>query len=156
MQAFTPAKLIWTKADFEAMSWHDCRLHGIAIFDDFTPHLHELRLDIDYIFEWVGFDKPAEQSGHWISPATLVFQPRRFHIDVPGPGGDWIIGIERSGADHSQKWIISLNTGGDITVLAPGFTQYIRRAPVFVATPNQYLETTQRGGVSFETLTEQT
>ena len=85
----------------------------LAICDDFTPHLHELRLGIDYIFEWVGFDKPAEQSGHWISPAILVLQPQRFHIDLPGPSGDCIIGIERSGADDSQKWIISLNTGGD-------------------------------------------
>jgi hypothetical protein len=138
------------------MSWHDCRLHGIGIFDDFTPHLHELRLDIDYIFQWVGFDEPAEQSGHWISPATLVFQAQQFHIDVPGPGGDWIMGIERSGTDDPPKWIISFNTSGNITLRASGFTQYIRRAPVFVATPNQYLETTHRGGISFDTSTEKT
>jgi hypothetical protein len=155
VQRFTPTKLIWTEADFEQMSWHDCRLHGIAIFDDFTPHLHELRLDIDYIFQWVGFDTPAEQSGHWISPATLVFDPQRFHLDVPGPGGDWIESIDRSVTGSAIRWTISLNTDGDITVLAPGFRQYIRRSPVFVATPNQYLETTQRGGISFETWTEQ-
>lgn len=155
MQTFTPAKLIWTEADVEQMSWHDCRLHGIALLDDFEPHLHELRLDIDYIFEWVGFDTPAEQTGHWISPATLVFQPQRFHVDLPGPSGDWIIGIERT-IDTPEQWTIALNTGGNITVRAPGFTQYIRRAPVFVATPDQYLETTQRGGISFDTSTEQT
>jgi hypothetical protein len=156
VQTFTPAKLIWAESDFEQMSWHDCRLHGIGLFDDFEPHLHQLRLDIDYIFEWVGFGTPAEQPGHWISPATLAFEPQRFHIDLPGPGGDWIIGVERTGTEAARKWIISLNTGGDITVIAPGFTQYIRRAPAFVATPNQYLETTQRGGLSFETSTEQT
>jgi len=154
VQPFTPAKLIWTEADFEQMSWQDCRLHGIAVIDDFTPHLHELRLDSDYIFQWIGFDTPAEQSGHWISPATLAFEPQRFHLDVPGPGGDWIIGMERTGGD-TTRWTISLNTGGEIVVLAPGFRQYIRRAPVFVATPNQYLETTHRGGISFETSSEQ-
>ena len=96
MELFSPPKLIWTQADYEQMSWHDCRLHAIAIYDDFSPHMHELRLDIDYIFEWVGFDTPTEQSGHWISPATLVFDPDRFHLDVPGPGGDWIESIDRS------------------------------------------------------------
>ena len=156
MQQFSPAKLIWTEADFEHMSWHDCRLHGIVIVDDFSPHLHELRLDIDYILQWVGFDTPTEQSGHWISPATLVFEPQKFHVDVPGPGGDWIIGMERTGSESTTRWTIALNTGGEIVVLAPGFRQYLRRLPIFVATPNQYLETTQRGGISFETSTEQT
>jgi hypothetical protein len=156
VELFSPPKLIWTQADFEQMSWHDCRLHAIAIYDDFSPHMHELRLDIDYIFQWVGFDTPTEQSGHWISPATLVFDPDRFHLDVPGPGGDWIQSIDRSATGSTTRWTISLNLGGDITVLAPGFTQYIRRAPVFVATPNQYLETTQRGGISFDTSINET
>jgi len=156
VEQFTPSKLVWTDADFEQMSWHDCRLHGMALIDDFKPHLHELRFDIDYIFEWVGFGKPAEQSGHWISPATLVFEALRFHVDLPGPSGDWIISIEHSGTGDSGEWHISLNTGGKITVRAPGFRQYIRRLPVFVAVPDQYLETTQRGGVSFDLATQQT
>ena len=156
MQPLAPTKLIWTDTDFEHMSWHDCRLHGVAILDDFQPHLHQLRLDIDYIFQWVGFDKPAEQSGHWISPATLVFEAQRFQLDVPGPGGDWIIAVERTTTDATTRWTISLNTGGSIMVLAPGFHQYIRRSPVFVATPDQYLETTQRGGISFDITTDQT
>jgi hypothetical protein len=156
VETFTPVKLIWTEADFEQMSWHDCRVHGVAILDDFNPHLHELRLDIDYIFKWVGFDTPVEQSGHWISPATLVFEPQRFRVDLPGPGGDWIIEIERSGTAKCPKWVISLNLGGGIEVRAPGFRQYIRRPPVFVPTPNQYLETSQRGGLSFDTTAEET
>ena len=156
MDTFTPTKLIWTDADFEEMSWHDCRLHGVAIVDDLSPHLHELRLDIDYIFQWVGFDVPSEQSGHWISPATLVFEPLRFHLDVPGPGGDWIIDIERTGTESATRWTITLNTGGEITILAPGFRQYIRRPPIFIATPNQYLETTQRGATSFDVTTPET
>ena len=70
------------------------------------------------------------------------------------PGGDWVIDMERTG-DSTTRWAISLNTGGKIVVHAPGFRQYIRRLPAFVATPNQYLETTQRGGISFETSSEQ-
>ena len=149
VQGFTLAKLIWTDADFEQMSWHDCRLHGVAFIDDFDPHLHELRLDIDYIFDW-------QERGFWISPATLVFETQSFHIDLPGPSGDWINAMERTGAGDSTEWRISLNTGGSIEVRASGFRQYIRRSPILVATPNQYLETTQRGGVSFDIATQQT
>ena len=155
MERFTPPKLIWTEADFEQMSWHDCRLHGIGIVDDFNPHQHELRLDIDYIFQWRGFGNHAEQTGFWISPATLVFEPEHFRIDLPGAGGDWIIGVERSDKGEASDWLISFNTGGSITVRARGFRQYIRRSPIFVATPDQYLETTQRGGISFDTYTQE-
>jgi hypothetical protein len=155
VERFTPPKLVWTDADFEQMSWHGCRLHGVGLFDDFNPHLHELRLDIDYIFEWRGFHGEAEQSSFWISPATLVFASGRFHIDIPGLGGDWIIDIQRDGEGESTKWVISLNTGGSITVHSGGFRQYIRRIPIFVATSNQYLETTHRGGISFDIATPQ-
>ena len=148
MEPYIPAKLLWTEADLDQMSWHDCRLHAVAIFDDFDPHLHELRLDIDYIFEWVGFNETPEQPGYWISPATLVFDPQRFHLDVPGPCGDWIQSMERTIKGSATYWKLSLNTGGDITVIAPGFRQYIRRAPVF--TREQSLETHQRGGINFE------
>jgi hypothetical protein len=148
VQQYTPVKVVWTEADFHEMSWHDCRLHAVAIFDDFNPHLHDLRLDIDYIFEWVDFDKPSEQLGYWVSPATLVFDPQRFHLDVPGPCGDWIERIERTVKGSATYWRLSLNTGGDITVIAAGFRQYIRRPPVFIR--DQSLETHQRGGISFE------
>lgn len=156
MDSINPPKRIWTDADFAQMNWHDCRLHGVAIFDDCSPHLRQLRLDIDYIFASRGFQDTAEPSGFWISPATLVFEPERFHLDVPGPGGDWIIGMERTNDKGSPKWIISLNLGGQITVRAPGFTHHIRRAPVFVPTPNQHLETSQRGGISFDTPSPET
>ena len=149
-QQFTPSKAIWTETDFAQMSWHDCRLHGIGIVDDFEPHHHELRLDIDYIFQWHGFgNSPEQPSGFWISPATLVFEPQHFRIDLSDIGGTWIIAIERV----TDQWFIRFNTGGSITISAPGFRQYIRRAPVFVATPDQSLESSQRGAISFDTTT---
>ncbi len=156
MEQFVPSKLIWTDADFERTSWHDCRLHGVGLLDDFNPHCHELRLDIDYIFEWHGFKTAAEQSGFWISPATLVFDSSDFHIDLPGLGGNWIIDLVREADGDSKKWLISLNTGGSITIRAAGFRQYTRRLPIFIPTPNQYLETAQRGGISFDISTPKT
>jgi hypothetical protein len=153
-QPLIPPKPVWTEADFEQMSWHDCRLHGVGIVDDFDPHLHELRLDIDYILEWRCCEPAPEQTGFWISPATLVFEAQHFQVNLPG-GGDWILDIKRtlnSSAD-STDWLIRLNTGGSITVTARGFCQYLRRAPIFVSTPNQSLETRQRGAISFETST---
>jgi hypothetical protein len=77
-------------------------------------------------------------------------------VDIPGSGGDWISEIERESSGDSTKWLISLNTGGAIELYASSFRQYIRHLPVFVATPDQYLESTQRGGISFDTATPQT
>jgi hypothetical protein len=64
--------------------------------------------------------------------------------------------MERAGSGASTRWTLSLNTGGEITVIAPGFRQYSRGLPVFVATPNQYLETSQRDGISFDIAAEET
>jgi hypothetical protein len=80
---FSPSKLVWTERDFDQMSWHDCRLHGIGFIDDFNPHLHELRLDIDYILKWCE-GTGSDESGFWISPATLVFDAFEDHVEIPG------------------------------------------------------------------------
>lgn len=152
VKPFIPSKLVWTEADFEQMSWHDCRLHGLGMIDDFNPHQHELRLDIDYIFQWCDFGEATEPSGFWISPATLVFEPRDFHASLTGLAGNWIQTIERKAteAEGLSEWTIRFNTGGMITVQAAGFRQYIRRPPLFVPTPNQCLETSQRGVICFD------
>lgn len=134
------------------MSWHDCRLHGLGMIDDFDPHQHELRLDIDYIFRWSGFGESTDTGGFWISPATLVFEAQGFQASLTGLTENWIQAIERNACDTGglSEWIIRFNTGSLITVRAPGFRHYIRRIPVFVAAPNQCLETSQRGEISLK------
>ena len=154
MQSFTPSKLVWTEADFEEMSWHDCRLHGIGLIDDFDPHSHELCLDVNYILQWRRAAAGDECDGFWISPATLVFTPESFHIHFAGLSGSWIISIDRGAMiSDCYEWLVRLNTGGSITISAPGYRQYLRRAPVFIAAPDQSLETSQRGAISFDTST---
>src|SRR5262249_16297112 len=147
---FQPSKWVWTNADFPSMSWHDCRLHGLAIIDDFDPHLHELRLDLDYILKWSGFGDDTGEPGFWISPATLVFYAGKFQIGIENALGTWIISVECRSLDSpdSQEWIVHLNSGHQITVESSGFHQYLRRAPVFVPTPAQSLQFSQRGGIS--------
>lgn len=151
MSPFSPTQLVWTERDFDQMSWHDCRLHGIGFVDDFDPHLHELRLDIDYIMKWCHSTTPGEEDGFWIAPATLVFDAYDCQVDVPGLGGTWILDIVRqtAGAGKPVRWTVRLNTGGVISLEADGFRQYARQPPTFVPTPNQYLETNERGPISF-------
>jgi hypothetical protein len=139
------------------MCWHDCRVHGIGIVDDFNPHQHEIRLDIDYIFEWAGQCGRPGPAGFWIAPATLVFPASAMKIDVDQLGGWWIMLIERSdpklscpGGSLQWSWKISLNFGGLITIRSTGFAQYTRREPVFLPCPDQCLDSSQRGGISFD------
>ena len=64
-----PERRIWTEADFEQMGWHDCAVHALA----FRPERFELRLDLDYILEWVAPTEPGGPFTFRVAPATLVF-----------------------------------------------------------------------------------
>ena len=156
---FKLSKSLWTQSDFEAMSWHDNRLHGVGIIDDFDPHEHEVRFDIDYIFLWSGHGSNPGLPGFWIAPSTLAFPARELSLAIGELSGYWIMEIERLNPDHAYEggpvewtWEISLNTGGLISLRSAGYAQYTRRAPIFLPCPNQCLETKQRGGISFEKL----
>jgi hypothetical protein len=155
--AYKPIKSLWTQNDFDQMSWHDNRLHGIGIIDDFNPHEHEVRFDIDYIFEWAGHNNKPGTAGFWIAPSTLVFPASSMSIGIDHLRGYWIMEIERSnpvkiheGRCIEWTWKVSLNTGGLITLNASEFFQYTRQAPIFLPCPDQCLESRQRGGISFD------
>ena len=64
------------------MAWHDNRLRGIGIVDDFDPHEREVRFDIDYIFLWSGHCSNPGPPGFWIAPSTLVFPARELSIAI--------------------------------------------------------------------------
>lgn len=153
---FKPAKSLWTESDFEVMSWHDNRLHGIGIVDDFEPHEHEVRFDIDYIFQWSGHGDDTGPEGFWIAPSTLVFPTSRLSVEGDGSIGSWIMAIERHPSSESKDdraeftWEISLDTGNVIVVQSRTYAQYTRRTPVFVAGGRQNLETSERGAISFD------
>ena len=158
---FTPAKLIWTESDFVEMSWHDNRIHGIGFVDDFNPHEHELRLDLDYIHQWVVCEQETDEQGFWVSPSTLVFpSPSELSINGIEFGGTFILGIARTAERDTEttlgrqwKWEISFNTGGTISLWSYGFSQFTRRAPLFVPVPHQSLESSRRGPICFDKLT---
>lgn len=143
---------VWTEADFEAMSWHDNRVHAQAFFLE----ANGFALDIDYIASWV----PSAASGNflsfWLAPATLYFE-NAAEIEVN-------IGIHRvcelsikelrqiqrgempCGAGAARRYEIDLSSGS-ISLNASGFTLHLRRNPSL--STSQFLTLDERGGISF-------
>jgi hypothetical protein len=70
MQNAKLEKSVWTVDDFEKMNWHDCPIYAVA----FPANIHEIWMDIDYIFEWIKPEIPTEPFNFFIAPATLVFE----------------------------------------------------------------------------------
>jgi hypothetical protein len=146
------AKTVWTDADFDAMSWHDNAVHAVAL-EPAQAYPGRLLLDIDYIVEGVLPQAPATTLSFWICPATLVFdRASDLTTDINMQGWSFQLfldAIERSGPDeHGDfEWTLS----GDhlsIGLSAPGFTQYLRRAPIH--TPRYWLSADERRGFSFD------
>ena len=135
------------------MFWHDCKIHAIA-FDEFN---YKLMLDLDYIFKWVG---PEEDGyyGFWISPVTLIFE-NVYDLDISlgYTLGTIIESLERDNpskpknSDYINKdveWEWTIETrNGVISFKSVGYTQYVRRAPVYKRA--QEIEFKERGGYSF-------
>ena len=98
-------------------------------------------------------EAPATTLSFWICPATLVFDEawdlttdlglyaRSFDLNLNA--------IERSAPDEHGffEWTLA-GDGFTIGLSAPGFTQYLRRAPVH--SPGFFLSVQERGGYSFD------
>ena len=141
---------MWTNADFDSLSWHDCHIWGIelragdAAEGDWTS---DLALDIDYIVEWLcAVDGRAQFR---VAPAALVFQgvtdlsinitwqPTGYQVSLHPVS---IAQIERHPIENQKVFLdrpyyrfrIACNwpEGGDITFGAVGFTQTLRAEPV--------------------------
>jgi hypothetical protein len=148
----TLAKTVWTNADFDQMSWHDNEIHAIAL-ESALPEPGRLLLDIDYIVQGVLAQPSSRLLSFWICPATLVFDPAwdlTTDIDLRG----WafslsLLSIQRSDPDERGNFDWTLE-GDQFTIElgSPGFTQYLRRPPVY--TSHVRLTTAERGGFSFD------
>jgi hypothetical protein len=145
------AKTTWTEADFDAMGWHDVKIHAVAV-EELPDNPGRLLLDVDYIVEGVLPEPPARTLSFWICPATLVFDPAwdlTTDIDLNGRGFQLFLDtITRAGPDErgNSDWTLA----GDrftIEVGSPGFTQYLRRPPILSNGP--WLSVEDRGGFSF-------
>jgi len=143
----TVTKTVCTDADFEAMGWHDNAVHAMAV-EPAPPHPGSLLLDIDHIVEWGPCPGAVRRKS-----ASLVFHQAWdlvTDINLQGWSFQLSIGaIERSGPDEHGffAWTIQ----GDLftmTLRAAGFTQYLRRAPIYL--PRQRLSAEERGGLSFD------
>jgi hypothetical protein len=132
----------WTTADFDALSWHDCHVHGFraAGFNEECGTC-ELELDIDFILEWLPQDDGTFLFR--IAPATLTFHEvfgLNVLLDYATPGAGMapfsLDGIERDpiacATGHtSYRWRLPVNwPAGQIIFDSPGFTQILTREPV--------------------------
>jgi hypothetical protein len=135
------------------MFWHDCKIYAIA-FDEFN---YKLMFDLDYIFKWVS----PEDDGYyrfWISPATLIFE-NVYDLDISlgSTVGTIIESLERANpskpnnSDYINKdieWEWTIETrNGVISFKSVGYTQYVRKAPVYKKA--QEIDFKERGGYSF-------
>lgn len=149
-------------ADVEALSLHDCHIHGIELRtgdsneNDWT---HDLCLDIDFII-----DGRAGSDGRWtfrVAPAWLVFSEvtdLRIAIDWGTEGAGFPIHpvsigeLVRRPVDVSpdrprpvSEWRIEMNwpEGSQIRFWATSFTLQLRTDPV-ETDARQHLSTAQR------------
>lgn len=148
-------KQLYTEADFELMSWHDCHIHAFSFNDD-----DELLLDIDYMFEWVHPKKGSKYYKFWIAPCTLVFENVynvEFELDGGQPIIDFILRENPQtttasaylGKAFEHDWDLVM-TNGEMTFKSVGFKQYVRQLPILSGTQKLTLEV--RGGISFDKL----
>lgn len=125
----------WHTADFDALSWHDVRVHGFRIVED-GQGMAELVLDIDFILEWL----PSEDGGYRFRIAQAILQFHevfglRFMLDYvacsAGMTAFSIDSIEREviGDDERARtcrWRIAVNwPEGFLEFEAPGFSQWL-------------------------------
>ena len=143
---------MWTNADFDTLSWHDCHIWGIDLHAgsaDEGDWTSDLALDIDFIVEWVC--APDAAMRFRVAPASLVFhgvtdlsitlasQPTGHQVSLhPISIGH----IERQPIDNQKVFLdrpyyrfrIASNwpAEGDITFGAAAFTQTLRAEPVIL------------------------
>lgn len=148
-------KWVWTARDFETMGWHDNHIHAFGFEQcDEDDALYDLLLDIDYIVEWVHFPPGARTFHFWICPATLVFHQvvslEVHHSDLLNFIDEMQImeDLERDdeqallvGSERTWQWDV-----GPFSFRASGFTQYLRRPPIFSS--DQRLSEEARGPLS--------
>ncbi len=143
---------VWTNADFDTLSWHDCHIWGIELRAgnaDEGDWTSDLALDIDFIVEWLC--APDKTMRFRVAPATLVFHGvTDLHISVAWQPTGYqvslypisIAQIDRQPIEHQKVFLdqpyysfrIASNwpAGGEIAFGAVGFTQTLRAEPVII------------------------
>lgn len=142
--------MIYTEADFDHLTWHDCHIWAVDLHagdPDVGDWTSDFALDIDFIVEWICGVGGGGQFR--VAPATLVFHG----VTDPKIAIDWgrsglqvslhpasIGSIERELLRNQKvyldcpyyRWTIRLNwpESSEIAFGAVGFTQTLRAEPV--------------------------
>lgn len=145
---------IFTNENFEEISLHDNKIHGVQFCVDHEKFQSDVVFDIDYIVEWE-CDSKCE---FIVAPATLRFHnvtdlnlsinwgDSGFQNSVSGP---FILELKREPAetkmriDKYYRWeIVCNNEKHNISFGASGFTMKLQSEPV--ASDEQYLGVEER------------
>jgi len=132
----------WTEHDFDSLSWHDNRVHGMRICNPKDAYDFDLLLDIDYILDWIKTGD-GRLLQFVVAPAVLTFHGvDKLLIDVSLSYREefTIDEIRRSdvgaGSKHkagSHGWHIALQSiagrPNRICFEAQGFTQRLTKGP---------------------------
>jgi len=129
----------WTHIDFDAMSWHDNRVHGIRINNPPEGYDFDLILEINYILEWI---KVEDSFRFVVAPATLTFHgvdKARLDLTLIYKQNLNIDRVERQEIAKEaakktgvQKWLFQVHfydQANPISVASTGFTQELTTVP---------------------------
>ena len=142
---------IYDEADFDKLSWHDCRIWGLEFHSgepvegDWTS---DLVIDIDFIAEWVCSVESTETQFR-VAPATLAFHgvtDLKLNLDWGNSGYRVAlheVSIDRIDREQIQgqkifldrpyyKWTLRLNSPQQTEIVfgAVGFTLTLRSEPL--------------------------
>jgi hypothetical protein len=165
------SKATWTDRDLDAMSWHACQIHALAVtgdegppddltpeefleqddLDDAAPSALALHLDLDFIVRRVVPSTPSRDHKFWVAPATLSF----FSVwTITGDLRSICMPLEtrnlhRLGpvtpADQT-RWHLE-GRDFDLRFNASDYRLWLRRPPRY---GGRVLRMAERGGISFE------
>lgn len=125
----------WHTDDFEALSWHDVRVHGFRLIEG-EHGTAELVLDIDFILHWL--DDGEDGVRFRVAQAILQFHEivgLRFALDyVACSAGMTAFSIDRIAREslgddddaRAWRWRVEVNwPEGFLEFESPGFSQWL-------------------------------
>ena len=148
-------KSIWNESDYEQMGWHDARIYGLSFQKNPDGWTGDLKLDIDYIFQWIHPVPPDKYFSFWVAPCTLIFKEAfdlQIDINTASRNLDLEIAdlylVNKQAHDDKlfYEWHVELQQG-DIKLRSFGLEQIVRQKPIHIN--SQTVPVDHRGGVSF-------
>lgn len=126
-------KEIWTEADFEDMCWNDSTILSIQ----FPSEDCDLKLDMDYIFEWV-YEGDNKICSTWNGPCSLTFKDvsdlklSQYNQEIVNTH---IVEIRKEDVQPENeilRWRFHIVSGlGSISFTSSGFSQIVNEQPIF-------------------------